>query len=249
MICSGVFVAGLPLEIVVDEDCDLACLVSNYTVNYAERSVTVAIVQTGAWPMKAIWRGDGIGCTLIDGLTEAEVRAQDVGDQAPLPALNSTVPWPLGDLPSPRDPSVDWAAVEASVEADFACVRCNTRAVTIAYKGQLMYERYRTDRGVGPTTRLLGWSATKSVTNAFVGLLVGEGRLRLDDPAPVPEWSVDPEDPRRPVTLRQLLHMVSGQLWRESSGDVRCLFTGGEGDCAYVLKTREKKTSEKKKDE
>ena len=233
-ICSGIFVAGLALEVVVDEDCDFVCAAVNVTVDYAERSVTAVLVNSGEWPVKSIWRGDAIGCTIVDGMTEAELRAQDLGDQTPLPALNASVPWPLGDALSPRDPSVDWAAVEAAVEADFACATCNTRAVTISYKGQLMYERYRTETGVDVTTRLLGWSATKTVTNAFVGVLVNEGRLDANARMPVAEWNLEAGDPRAAVTVEDMLHMASGQLWREASGDVRCLFITAEGDCAYV---------------
>ena len=116
------------------------------------------------------------------------------------------------------------------MEEDFNCELCNTRAITIAYKGQLVFERYAD--GITPTTRLLGWSCTKSVTNAFVGLLVGEGRLDVNQRMPVTEWNLEAGDPRAPVTLKQMLHMASGQLWREAPGDVRCLFLGGEGDCA-----------------
>ena len=225
--------AGLPFEVVFDEDCDIACLAVNATVDYAERSVTAVLLSSGEWPYKSIWRGDGIGCTVVDGMTEAELRAQALGDVvAPLPALNASVPWPLGEALSPRDPSVDWAAVEAAIEADFACERCNTRAVTIAYKGQLMYERYAP--GITASTRLLGWSATKSVTSAFVGVLVGEGRLSASQRAPVPEWNLEAGDPRAAVTVEDMLHMASGQLWREASGDVRCLFITAEGYCAYV---------------
>jgi hypothetical protein len=223
---------GLPFEVVFDEDCDIACLAVNATVDYTERSVTSVLLNTGEWPVKSIWRGDGIGCTVVDGISEAEIRAQNIGDQRPLPALNATTLWPLGEALAPRDPSVDWAAVEAAVEADFACERCNTRSITISYKGQLMYERYA--EGVSASTRLLGWSATKTVTNAFVGLLVAEGRLALDQRMPVPEWNVEAGDPRAAVTVRNMLHMASGQLWREASGDVRCLFITAEGNCAYV---------------
>ena len=186
MLCSGVFVAGLPFEVVFDEDCDFACSVVNATVDYTERSV-VATLLSGDWPYKSIWRGDGIGCTVVDGMTEAELRAQNIGDQSALPALNASQPWPLGEALSPRDPTVDWAAVEAAVEEDFACVRCNTRAVTISYKGQLMYERYRTETGVSASTRLLGWSSTKSVTSALVGVLVNDGLIDVNQRVPVPE--------------------------------------------------------------
>jgi CubicO group peptidase (beta-lactamase class C family) len=50
---------------------------------------------------------------------------------------------------------------------------------------------------------------TKSVMNALVGILVRQGRLSLTGPAPVPAWR-DPSDPRRAITLEQLMRMTSG---------------------------------------
>jgi CubicO group peptidase (beta-lactamase class C family) len=55
---------------------------------------------------------------------------------------------------------------------------------------------------------------SKSVTNALVGVLVRDGRLVLRDPAPVPEWR-SPDDPRRQITLDQLLRMSSGLAFEE----------------------------------
>jgi len=232
MLCSGIFVAGLPFEVVYEEDCDFVCQAINATVDYEERSVTARLLNSGDWPYKSIWRGDGIGCTVVDGMTEEELRAQNIGDQAALPPLNDTVLWPLGNALAERPPEVDWAAIEAAVEADFACERCNTRAVTISWRGQLLFESYRTETGVSKDTRLLGWSSTKSVTSAFVGLLVNDGLVDVNDRVPVPEWNVEPDDPRAAVTWKNMLQMASGQLWREASGDVRCLFIAAEGNCA-----------------
>ena len=70
-----------------------------------------------------------------------------------------------------------------------------------------MRERYA--EGFGPESRFRSWSMAKSVTNALVGLLVREGKLDLDAPAPVPRWQRE-GDPRRALTLRQLLNMTSG---------------------------------------
>ena len=232
-LCAGLFSAGLTFDVLFVEDCSTACATVNATVDYNARTVTAFIRVTRSWPVTAIWRGDGIGCTTVDGLTEAEIRAQDIGDQAPLPALNASVPWPLGDAISARPPQVDWAAVEATVDADYACATCNTRAITIAYNGQLVYERYRTETGISAATRLIGWSASKSVTNALLGILAGEGRLDVTDRMPIPEWNAVPGDPRAAVTYENVLHMASGQEWREPTGNAQCLFTAGEGDCAY----------------
>jgi CubicO group peptidase (beta-lactamase class C family) len=59
-----------------------------------------------------------------------------------------------------------------------------------------------------------GWSMTKSVFNALVGILVKQGKLALDDYAPVPEWQL-PNDPRKGITLNHLLHMSSGMEFGE----------------------------------
>ncbi|MBU6165595.1 MAG: beta-lactamase family protein [Alphaproteobacteria bacterium] len=80
-----------------------------------------------------------------------------------------------------------------------------TRALIVMQGGQRIYERYGT--GIGPGTRLISWSMAKSITSTLVGELVGDGRLALDVPAPVPEWR---GDARGTITLRQLLHMASG---------------------------------------
>ena len=81
--------------------------------------------------------------------------------------------------------------------------------------GQIVYENYHPLDG--PDTVFASFSVAKSFTSALIGLLVAEGRLALDDPAPVPEWQT-PGDPRAAITLRQLLQMSSGLEWTEEYG-------------------------------
>jgi CubicO group peptidase (beta-lactamase class C family) len=88
-----------------------------------------------------------------------------------------------------------------------------TRAVVVVYKGQLAGERYAP--GFGRDTRLLGWSMAKSITGALTGILVGDGKLRVEAPAPVPEWN-DPNDPRHAITLADLLQQCSGLKFEEN---------------------------------
>ena len=82
-----------------------------------------------------------------------------------------------------------------------------TRAVVVMHGGWVVAERYAP--GYAPDSRLISWSMAKSVTATLIGLMVADGLLVLDDPAPVPEGS-SPGDPRAKITLRQLLHMSSG---------------------------------------
>lgn len=60
---------------------------------------------------------------------------------------------------------------------------------------------------------------TKSVTNALVGILVRQGRLRVQEPAPVALWQ-EPNDPRGGVTVDHLLRMTSGLAFDERTGPV-----------------------------
>ena len=82
-----------------------------------------------------------------------------------------------------------------------------TRAFLVMYQGKIIAERY--GDGYDEDTRFISWSMAKSFTGALIGFLVSDGRLVLDDPAPVPAWQ-RPGDPRGDITLRHLLHMSSG---------------------------------------
>ncbi|WP_427964020.1 serine hydrolase domain-containing protein [Altererythrobacter sp.] len=110
-----------------------------------------------------------------------------------------------------------------------------TRAVVVMANGKIAAERY--SDGYGPDTRFVSWSMAKTITGVMIGMLVADGRLRLDESAPVPLWQ-RPGDPRGEITLRQLLQMRSGLRHTESgdplyeSSEVRMLFLDGRDDMA-----------------
>jgi CubicO group peptidase (beta-lactamase class C family) len=110
-----------------------------------------------------------------------------------------------------------------------------TRAVLVLHNGRIVAERYAP--GYDSNTRMLGWSMAKSVTGVMIGLLVADGRLSLDQAAPVPLWQRS-GDPRGEITLRELLQMRSGLRHREDADPlteadtVRMLFTDGRDDMA-----------------
>src|SRR3546814_13124285 len=82
-----------------------------------------------------------------------------------------------------------------------------TRALLVMKDGEIIAERY--GAGFDSESRLISWSIAKSITAVLAGLMVSDGRLVLDAPAPVPAWR-QPGAPRGEITLRQLLHMTSG---------------------------------------
>lgn len=88
-----------------------------------------------------------------------------------------------------------------------------TDALLVQQRGQVVLEEYGDDVDTGTTLR--SWSMAKSMLHACVGMLVDEGALTLDQPAPVPAWQADSDDPRRAITLRNLLTMRPGLAWLE----------------------------------
>ena len=110
-----------------------------------------------------------------------------------------------------------------------------TRALVVYRGGKLAYERYAD--GYDANTRFISWSMAKTVTAVMIGMLVADGQLRLDAPAPVDRWQRT-GDPRAEITLRQLLQMRSGLEHTEAgdppwdSGEVRMLFLDGRDDMA-----------------
>jgi hypothetical protein len=170
---------------------------------------------------QAVYR-EGFGCTLLSGFTKDEILSQPSQLPPSLPENPESVPWPTGDkiIPSKIPPNVDMQLIqraldEAFSEPDPEQLR-RTRAVVVVYDGHLVAERY--SPGITKDTPLIGWSMTKSVTSALVGILVGQGRLSIEEPAPVPEWK-EPGDPRRAITLDHLLRMSSGLKFLEEYED------------------------------
>jgi CubicO group peptidase (beta-lactamase class C family) len=134
------------------------------------------------------------------------------------------------------DPDADRAALARAVDALFTRADVGeTRAVLLLRNGQVVAERYAD--GFGPASRFQGWSMSKSVTAMLIGLLVADGRLALDEPAPVPLWQ-RAGDPRGEITVRHLLQMRSGLRHQEmadpvyESAEVRMMFGDGRDDTA-----------------
>jgi CubicO group peptidase (beta-lactamase class C family) len=112
-----------------------------------------------------------------------------------------------------------------------------TLAVVVVHGGRVVAERYA--EGVEADTPLIGWSMTKSVMNALVGILVHQGRLSVDAPAPIPDWQT-PGDPRARITVDHLLRMSSGLHFDEEMtnplGDVMDMLLGTPDMAAFAAR-------------
>ncbi len=209
-LCSYAFVSGLPPDQVYAEvirphlnfaPVDWAL---RYQVDSAQRRVRTTLA--GAFAGVAQHR-DGLGCVVVHGGEPWVVAtaSEALGPPRLPPIAESAVVEPSA------------ASLKAALDRAFAepeqPPKRRTKAIVVAHEGRVVAERYAP--GYGVDTPLLGFSMAKSVINAFIGILVRQGRLSVEQPAPVRAWR-DPADPRRAVTVDQLLRMTSGLAFAET---------------------------------
>ncbi len=176
-----------------------------YDVDWAARRVTVS--APGLPARSATYHGDQ-GC-VIESVEDPGLRFTPT-EVAPTLPDPRTQPWPTGDAGAhgPPPPDTDPAALDSVLDWAMGPADQNTRALVVIHDGHIVAERYA--EGFGPHTPQISWSQGKSIAAALIGVLVEEGELDLDQPAPVDEWHADPDDPRQRIRIRDLLHMSSG---------------------------------------
>lgn len=222
MQCTNVFVAGRDPALAFEQDFRRASSPGRYlalarpVVDRENRTVTATLF--GFVPETAVYR-EGIGCTAALGRAPEELRAEGQGVATELPPGDPGVLWPEGEATLIDNPpeGVDAALLQTAIDRAFAesdpAQLVNTRGVLVVYRGRIIAERYA--NGFDMDTGHLSNSVAKSVTNALVGILVGQGRLDLYAPAPIAEWRAA-GDPRGEITLDNLMRMSSGLQFEEN---------------------------------
>jgi CubicO group peptidase (beta-lactamase class C family) len=204
ILCSETLVSGLDPEKTFVETTDampgasLLTWAMDFRVDRARKDVAVTLFGLGR--SRAVYR-NGVGCYLDHGGAAADIVVPPADHE---PALLPDIAGPAPIVPA--DPQLAAALDRAFAEPAQPPFR-HTRAVVVMKDGRIIAERYAD--GFGIDTPLLGFSATKSVTSALVGILVRQGKLALDKPAPVAAWR-DPNDPRHAITIDQLLRHTAG---------------------------------------
>ena len=129
----------------------------------------------------------------------------------------STMPWPMGDvLPNtPLPAEIDTVKLRSAVDAAFANPAGFTAAFVVVHKGRIVAERY--GAGANRDMQLESWSMGKSIVGTLIGTLIHQGVLKLDDPAPVPEWHKTADDPRAKIRVVDLMRMSSGLRFSRGS--------------------------------
>ena len=207
-VCSKSFVSGLDPDTVFAETIDRAGirLLSwglKYRLDRAAQSVDASLA--GLLGSHAIFH-EGLGCVLAHGSRQPYLLKSDIAAlRTPkAPPLLPEIAGPA--VVEPTDSLVKIALDHAFEEPATPPFR-RTKAVVVVHQDNVIAERYAA--GIGVDTPLLGFSMTKSVVNALIGILTQQGLVTPSMPAPIPEWR-GANDPRREIEVEHLLRMTSG---------------------------------------
>lgn len=214
-LASDVFVGNRTKESVESTDLNFSLIkFTRNTVDFKKKEVTSRFLWAKS---KAIYI-EGFGCTLLRGENEETIRNRPY-TIVPQPDINPLLTsWPMGDKLSDTIPGgIDLQKLNNVIDKALKDTAGNrgTFAVAVAYKNQLVAERYHS--GFSQKNRFLSWSMAKSFTNALVGIMVRKGLMKVTEKAEIPEWK---QDKRSGITIENLLHMNSGLKWNEDYGNI-----------------------------
>ncbi len=195
---------------------------ASYEVDYENK-----LVITKAFGLfkktTALYR-EGVGCTLVVDSTPEELKTQSQ-NIPPRTVIEDSQPY-LENPSNKRTALFDQKKLEDILDSytkePSPTSNRNTRAILISQNGEVIAERYA--EGISQTSVLLGWSMTKSVINAMMGILVKDGKFKIGDSNLFPAWS---KDERKSITLNHLLRMSSGLEFQEEYAPLK--------DATYML--------------
>lgn len=206
---SSVFVADRSLQFTDSTDNNFSPVnLAADKINTSDKIATSSAF--GLLTRKAFYR-DGVGVAL--SLTDDDITKTYLKPKRSIPDNKTPYPYGNGSQKDTLFQNVDYKQVQETVNSIFG--RNQTRAAVVIYKDHIIAEKY--DKGFTKDSRILGWSMTKSVLSTVYGVLQHQGKLNVNDPAPVASWQ---SDDRKNITINNLLQMNSGLEWDENYDEI-----------------------------
>ena len=214
-VCSKTFVSGLDPQTVYTETTERAGIrrlrpLLRWQVDRTAKTVDAS--AAGLLGSRAAFH-EGLGCVLLHGAKEPYILKSDI-DALKVPKSPPVLAEIAGPaVVQPSDPALKAAldhAFEEPAEPPFR----RTKAVVVVHDGKVIAERYAD--GIGVDTPLLGFSMTKSVVNALIGIMTQQGLTSPSMPAPIPEWR-GATVPRREIEIEHLMRMTTGLALDETN--------------------------------
>ena len=208
-VCSKTFISNLNPELVFAEAITRPGIrrlkwALRYDLDGHAKVVRASLAGWGA--SRAVFH-DGFGCVVLDDAVEPYLLRIDIEaiESAGGTSILPDIAGPAVVVPS--DIKLRTALDHAFEEPASPPYR-RTKAFVVVHDGVIIAERYAP--GIGVDTPLIGWSMTKSVVNALIGILVQQGRLTVAQPAPIEQWRQTTNDLRNAITIEHLMRMTSG---------------------------------------
>ncbi|HKS04864.1 MAG TPA: serine hydrolase [Gemmatimonadaceae bacterium] len=216
ILCSALFVSGR-------EQTEAIAHITDYFIGNKRDSLTYGVDRArktvraslaGRLTREAKYYGDQ-GCIIHQpGKDSIYFKPVKVTSSLPPAAMTD---WPMGDRGALATPGagVDTSKLRQAVDAAFGDGRGLTAAFVVVHRGKIIAERYA--NGANATMPLESWSMGKSIVGTLIGLLINDGALKLEDPAPIPEWRKAPDDARAKIRIMDLMRMSSGLRFSRGS--------------------------------
>ena len=212
-VCDKAFVSGLDPQTAFAEITDRRGIrrlrwLLRYSIDRGAGVVAASVA--GLFVSRAAFH-DGFGCVMLLGPEPYLLKVDVASLKGKEPPLLPDIAGP--DIVAPVEPKLKAAldhAFEEPAEPPFR----RTKAVVVVRDGAVIAERYA--HGVGVHTALPGFSMTKSVVNALIGVLTQQGLVTPSLPAAIPEWR-GATDPRREIEIEHLMRMTSGLALDETN--------------------------------
>lgn len=228
--CSGLFNGGKTLVQIENQELTgiypaVADLVSTLEAEVDEDAMRIRVHYSQTMPPRiSQWR-PFLGCTQLPVGAPADTASALPGITLQTPARDDRAPW--SDIPEEYGAANNPKLAELT-ERGFSDARYGkdayTTAILVATTDEILVERYR--EGFDHRTSQRTWSVAKSIAASVIGAAVEQGLVAVENPSGIKSWQ-SPIDPRRKITLQQLLHMASGLDSNVAGNRTDRLYIGG----------------------
>ncbi|MEO9571849.1 MAG: serine hydrolase [Polaribacter sp.] len=207
---SSVFVARRTLEFTDATDNNFSPVnLASDEIEVDKKAATSSVYSL--LTRKAIIR-KGLGSVLT--LTEEDETASYLIPNRLKPDYRTPFPYGNGEQKDSVFSTINYKNLNIAIDSLFQ-EKNKTRAVLVVYKDQIIAEKY--NRGFNKDSKILGWSMTKSLLSTVFGVMQHQGKLNIQDKAPIDSWQ---NDERKNITIHNLLQMNSGLEWDENYDEI-----------------------------
>lgn len=261
-VCSNYFLSGRDQSLLKNELSELFGAVHSqinpeekYVISYLFVGLDISNFLGIPTPI-AVYLGPSFGCRLthkpVKESLEMIAAFEFIGHNITIESNE------IDSTPTTKDEKEEATSqcVQRIIDAEFteeAFSKNNTRATVVSLNGVVIGEGYQKALGVNKDTKLLGWSMTKSLHAAIVGVAVEQGIISLDEPAKLKY--VDPAQQdigEKAITIRDLIEMKDVLAFEENykiNQDVTQMLYVAENAAKFASqkKTRSEKKGKKAK--